>query len=184
MVIAMASGMEIFCHMRSHSQSQSSRICVRREVQQMSHNRFYRQRCHGEGTTSCYTNILSHEIPRPKSKLPYTKVGKRVMATSITNDAMERKAHRGSSRLPFPLHKSYTDDRLRLSFVHPSDGANELCGVSNGKNDVKNHWKGDHDQKDIESMENVKSSNGNAREGCRTSGCSGRSIENSALVGI
>uniref|UniRef100_A0A0E0JB49 FAF domain-containing protein n=1 Tax=Oryza nivara TaxID=4536 RepID=A0A0E0JB49_ORYNI len=48
------------------------------------------------------------------------------------------------TKLPFTLHASRVDGRLRLSCMHPSDSVDELKVASNGKKDVEDHAKGNH----------------------------------------
>jgi hypothetical protein len=79
------------------------------------------------------------------------------------------------TKLPFTLHVSRVDGRLRLSCMHPSDSVDELKVASNGKKDVEDHAKGNHGEKNVEYI----SSKAKVGEGNNLTGC-GRSSGNGA----
>uniref|UniRef100_A0A0D3HV84 FAF domain-containing protein n=1 Tax=Oryza barthii TaxID=65489 RepID=A0A0D3HV84_9ORYZ len=77
-------------------------------------------------------------------------------------------------KLPFTLHASRVDGRLRLSCMHPSDSVDELKVASNGKKDAEDHAKGNHGEKNVEYISSkAKVGEGNNLTGCRRSSGNG-----------
>ncbi len=59
------------------------------------------------------------------------------------------------TKLPFTFHVWM--GVLDCCCMHPFDSVDELKVASNGKKDVEDHAKGNHGEKNVEYIENVKS---------------------------
>uniref|UniRef100_A0A0E0MN46 Uncharacterized protein n=1 Tax=Oryza punctata TaxID=4537 RepID=A0A0E0MN46_ORYPU len=113
--------------------------------------------------------ILPHEVSEPESNLLH------IHEKIRSHDRLYRQQCHGEvpTKLPFTLHASRVDRRLRLSCMHPPDSVDELKVASNGKKDVEDHAKGNHGEKNVEYI----SSKAKVGEESNLTGC-GRSSGN------
>ncbi|BAH95717.1 Os12g0531500 [Oryza sativa Japonica Group] len=122
-------------------------------------------------------DILPHEVSEPESNLLDINEKRRLAKESrpplppampwrgkrIVLDRYDGRLIMSQvpTKLPFTLHASRVDGRLRLSCMHPSDSVDELKVASNGKKDVEDHAKGNHGEKNVDVQSTSLSDRGN-----------------------